>query len=167
MRMLWVAVVVFWRRFSCQARSTFLQVMTFQFAKNHLSRLRGWCGWRNSMVLTQDHLQGGVRNVGAVITPLLSSPLLSSLCFAAECPSPTPACVSRAVPTRTGSPEAHPLRLYEASRRAWWRSVARGTRRIWRSVARRRTGTRQGRVRQLRASRDGRRAWHVHARLRG
>ena len=41
MRMLWVAVLVFCRRFSCQARSTFLQVMTFQFAKNHLSGLRG------------------------------------------------------------------------------------------------------------------------------
>ena len=69
MRMLWVAVVVFCRRFSCQARSTFLQVMTFQFAKNHLSGLRG--GWRDSMVLTQSSA-GRSQECGAVITPLLS-----------------------------------------------------------------------------------------------
>ena len=63
MRMLWVAAV-FCRRFSCQARSTFLQVMTFQFAKNHLSGLRG--GWRNSMVLTQSSA-GRSQECGAVI----------------------------------------------------------------------------------------------------
>ena len=74
MRMLWVAVLVFCRRFSCQARSTFLQVMTFQFAKNHLSGLRG--GWRNSMVSRQSSA-GRSQECGAVITVI--TPLFSAL----------------------------------------------------------------------------------------
>ena len=45
------------RRFPCQARSTFLQVMTFYFAKNHLSALlEKLSAWRNDLV-------GGERNV--------------------------------------------------------------------------------------------------------
>ena len=75
MRMLWVAAV-FCRRFSCQARSTFLQVMIFQFAKNHLSCCPTSEGAGETQWFWRNHLRGGVRNVK--LSSLLSLSSLSS-----------------------------------------------------------------------------------------